>query len=417
MDFIRLSSREVKQNLCNLGHVVFEVTSACNLRCYYCAYGNLYEKLEGEAYAAKKMNFIKAKTLLDYLINFWRNEGIFNSSKDLLISFYGGEPLLNMPFIKRIVTYLNSLHLPNLSVRYSLTTNGMLLDKHIEYLRSINATILISLDGDEKGDSYRTDINGNPSFYRVFKNIQYVQETYPEYFNTFVSFNSVLHDKNSFIETFKFILDNFKKETMISSLSLSNISQEGKESFRRIYKSVDSQFQDYLKQGIDYNSDVMFNFPIIFDLLVEIFNNSGNVYRNYNELLVDIDKTRKHPTGTCTPFSKKLFLSVDGGVYPCERVAQKYKLGKVNEKVNIDIDQIVELYNSMYDKISQQCNSCLNQMTCLECLFQCEGTLGESVCRGSLDKRQYKDRKRTLKALLVEYPKLYKVIMTKTIFS
>ena len=177
MEFLELSTTEIKQNLCNLGQVVFEVTSACNLRCYYCAYGKLYEKLNGDAYSSKRMSFRKGKTLIDYLINLWQKEGILSSPKDFLISFYGGEPLLNMHFIKRIVDYINGLHLSNLKVRYSLTTNGMLLDKHAEYLRSINATILISLDGDQKGDSYRVDVNGNQSFNRVYKNIQYVQQT------------------------------------------------------------------------------------------------------------------------------------------------------------------------------------------------------------------------------------------------
>lgn len=417
MEFLELSTTEIKQNLCNLGQVVFEVTSACNLRCYYCAYGKLYEKLNGDAYSSKRMSFRKGKTLIDYLINLWQKEGILSSPKDFLISFYGGEPLLNMHFIKRIVDYINGLHLSNLKVRYSLTTNGMLLDKHAEYLRSINATILISLDGDQKGDSYRVDVNGNQSFNRVFKNIQYVQQTFPEYFEKFISFNSVLHDKNSFIDTYKFILNNFNKETMISSLSVSNISSKEKESFMRIYKSVDSQFQDYLKLGINYNSDVMFNFPIIFDLLVEIFNNSGNVFRNYNELLLNVDKTRRHPTGTCTPFSKKLFMSVDGGLFPCERVAQKFKLGNVDKEVSIDIDFITKLYNTMYHKISRQCKSCSNNTTCLECMFQCNGTLGEALCKGYIDRRQAENRSRMQTALLIKYPKLYKVIMTKTIFS
>lgn len=417
MEFLDLSTKEIEQNLCNLGQVVFEVTSACNLRCYYCAYGELYQKIEGEAYSKQGLSFQKGKTLLDFLINLWQKKGILSSPKELLISFYGGEPLLNMSFIKRIVTYVNELHLTNLKVRYSLTTNGTLLDKHAEYLRSIKATILISLDGDQIGDSYRVDRNGRPSFNQVFKNIQFVQQEYPEYFEKFISFNSVLHNKNSFINTYNFILNNFNKETMVSSLSLSNVSPEKKEDFTQIYKSVDSQFQDYLKLGLDYDSDVMFNFPIIFDLLVEIFNNSGNVYRNYNELLLNVDKTRKHPTGTCTPFSKKLFMSVDGFLYPCERVAQKFKLGKVGETVFIDLEHIANLYNSMFHKISRQCNSCNNNTTCLECMFQCDGILGETLCRGYIDRKQYENKMRVLNALLIKYPKLYKVIMSKTIFS
>lgn len=38
----RISGNHVKHNLINLSQLVFEVTDDCNLNCYYCAYGDLY---------------------------------------------------------------------------------------------------------------------------------------------------------------------------------------------------------------------------------------------------------------------------------------------------------------------------------------------------------------------------------------
>jgi len=42
---------------------------------------------------------------------------------------YGGEPLLNMSFIKKIVSYVDKLDLPHKNLKFSMTTNAMLLEK------------------------------------------------------------------------------------------------------------------------------------------------------------------------------------------------------------------------------------------------------------------------------------------------
>ena len=114
--------------------------------------------------------------------------------KTVSISFYGGEPLLNMDFIKQTITYTEKLPDTGRVFNYSMTTNAMLLDKYMDYLVEKDFTILISLDGDEQGQSYRTDHAGNNSFQRVYRNIMLLKEKYPEYWNQKVSFNAVLHN-------------------------------------------------------------------------------------------------------------------------------------------------------------------------------------------------------------------------------
>ena len=42
-DFRQLESRDIEYNLIHLPNLVFEVTDACNLRCKYCGYADLYE--------------------------------------------------------------------------------------------------------------------------------------------------------------------------------------------------------------------------------------------------------------------------------------------------------------------------------------------------------------------------------------
>lgn len=42
-DYILTTPNDIEQNLINLKQLVFEVTDACNLRCKYCGYADLYE--------------------------------------------------------------------------------------------------------------------------------------------------------------------------------------------------------------------------------------------------------------------------------------------------------------------------------------------------------------------------------------
>jgi uncharacterized protein len=57
------------------------------------------------------MNFSNIKPLLDYLHEIWE-QNVSISLTPLLISFYGGEPLLNFKFIQEIVKYFESVIWP-----------------------------------------------------------------------------------------------------------------------------------------------------------------------------------------------------------------------------------------------------------------------------------------------------------------
>ena len=42
-EYRKISHLDIEYSLANLKQLVFEVTDACNLRCKYCAYADLYE--------------------------------------------------------------------------------------------------------------------------------------------------------------------------------------------------------------------------------------------------------------------------------------------------------------------------------------------------------------------------------------
>ena len=100
-----------------INQLTFEVTQRCNLNCRYCVYSGIYE---GQRVANNKdMTWDVMKPGLDFMIEhggkspnpFYRNdvEDVFQYQKhdiDFSIGFYGGEPLLNYPLIRKGVEYL-----------------------------------------------------------------------------------------------------------------------------------------------------------------------------------------------------------------------------------------------------------------------------------------------------------------------
>jgi sulfatase maturation enzyme AslB (radical SAM superfamily) len=55
---------DVKIKLANLRQLLFEVTDGCNLKCYYCGYGELYNNYDKRL--SKKLSYEKVKTVIDY---------------------------------------------------------------------------------------------------------------------------------------------------------------------------------------------------------------------------------------------------------------------------------------------------------------------------------------------------------------
>lgn len=74
------------------------------------------------------------------------------------------------------------------------------------------------------------------------------------------------------------------------------------------------------------------------------------------------------PTGTCIPFSKRLFVDYNGGIHPCEKVCRDKPLGYVDTTVYLPFDQIADDYNHLLQKMIPQCKKCYRQKTCTHCL-------------------------------------------------
>lgn len=128
----------------------------CNLGCRYCF------AEEGEYHGRRALMSLEVgKQALDFLV---ANSG---NRRNLEVDFFGGEPTMNFDVVKELVRYGRSLEGPhNKNFRFTLTTNGVLLDDDImEFANREMANVVLSIDGRKEVNDYmRPTRNGKGSY-------------------------------------------------------------------------------------------------------------------------------------------------------------------------------------------------------------------------------------------------------------
>ena len=359
-------SQSILYNLANLRSFVIEVTDGCNMACKYCGYRDLYDNYDERH--NKKLSFNLVKSFIDYLKDLWNSPYNISYNNTITVSFYGGEPLTNMKLIRETIDYLESLNLPTITFRYNMTTNAYLLKECMDYLVEKDFSLLISLDGNRKNNSYRVLKNDKETFDVVVKNVKLLQETYPEFFESNVRFNSVLHNRNSSEEAIDYIQTTFGKVPNVALLNTNGVAKEKEEEFKKMFMTEVFVERDY-SSCEDIDSDML-----LADSKITLYNSFlsaflSDTYTAYPDLFEE-DNLPYVPTGTCQPFSRKIFLTVNGKILPCERVGQLFSLGTVTEeKVDIDFEYVSNFYANKYKKIIKRCSQCVLWKNCGLCVF------------------------------------------------
>ncbi len=402
----------IERNLANSKQVVFEVTDSCNLDCRYCGYGEFYSDYDRRG--NKKLDIRSAKQLLNYLAELWNSSLNHSRDRTIFISFYGGEPLLNFPFIKAIVETIEQFSSRHNRFAFSMTTSALLLEKYMDFLVEKNFKLLLSLDGNEKNNVYRTFKNGKPAYKSILRNVKTLQKKYPDYFRRHVNFNAVLHNKNSVSDIYHYFKTRFGKIPTIGELNTNGIKESQKEEFREAYANV----YESLHQSEDYRpieKDMFIKLPEASAVLQFLHFNNDFCFTNYNGLLYFNSDVKHVPTGTCSPFSKKIYITVNGKLLPCERIGQQFGLGYITpEGVELDYAKIADKYNAYFDKLRKQCSVCRNTNACIQCIFNLDSIDDKkTVCYGLMTEKNYARRLSSTIGYIEEHPEIYSKILRK----
>jgi uncharacterized protein len=141
-------------------HVI--VTSECNLQCRYC-FGESMDDFDEDFGDNIEIDYDLPKRIsysTDVLNAFCRKD------PDCVITFYGGEPLIDAEKIRQIMDSVSPKS-------FIIQTNGMLLEKlEPAYVNRFH-TILVSIDGEENlTDYYR----GKGTFRKVIDNLKLIKQ-------------------------------------------------------------------------------------------------------------------------------------------------------------------------------------------------------------------------------------------------
>jgi len=142
-------------------HYYVTLTTQCNSTCKYC-YGKCCDDF-GSDFGDYEIDY-GLPSRIEYDLGHLRN--FLGKDPESHVVFYGGEPLLECGKIKRIMDQIPAR-------RFTVQTNGLMLDNlDADYVNRLD-TILVSIDGDK----YLTDFYRGASTYdRVVANLKLLKE-------------------------------------------------------------------------------------------------------------------------------------------------------------------------------------------------------------------------------------------------
>src|SRR3989338_8524526 len=142
-------------------------TLTCNLKCTYCSLG------VGDVVGSQD----KVSYTIDALDAFI---GKHLSEHEVYVTFYGGEPTLNLGFIREIMARYPTF-------RFQLQTNGTLLDNLPGSVLANLSNILLSIDG---GEAITDGFRGRGVYRQVVKNTRAVRDRMAGTFTARVTWSS-----------------------------------------------------------------------------------------------------------------------------------------------------------------------------------------------------------------------------------
>lgn len=337
----------------HINQMVLQVTQNCNLRCAYCTYSGSYYNRK---HSNKRMSVDVALKAIDFLMS--------HSSEvdEVAVSFYGGEPVLELDLIRRVLDYVEQEY-PEKKVRYNLTSNLTLFNDEVrKFVIEKNIAVMISIDGPkEVQDRCRVFASGKGSYSTVKSNAERLREQDPVYFHKCLT-NTVISPDSDYESIKKFL--------------------DSDELFGPLYSSVTLVSNDGIKEPVSYGDDY-YRFArkekfklllamvglIEFDAVSTIAKSDLTAIMQMYRLLKTSGTqgvTSHHPGGPCIPGEKRVFVDVDGHFYPCEKILESsnFQIGDLDH--GFDTQRISEMIN-VGKYTEKECLNCWAFMYCGTC--------------------------------------------------
>lgn len=333
---------------------VLMVAQTCNLRCRYCYGGD-------GAYGASQalQSWGVAKTAVDQLVAGAKKQRLLN------ITFFGGEPLLNLELIKRVIAYGESLApVTGKRFAYSITTNGTLLDEPtVDFLIGKRVKILLSFDGTRRiQDSHRPFANGSGSGACVINAMALLRRR-----GISIRTRATVTDDMATAQT----LDQMERECReygVGSLALSPVDARrplppGMQVSETAADTLQSLIEGRLQSDVAALRSGCASTSLI------------DSCRSWLSRLVRGRPAGIRRCGACFGMSA---VATDGAIFPCHRFVgmTEYQIGHIAEGGRC-IDAVQRLLSSADEALSHRCSTCVASTLCGgDCLYHLADGIG-----------------------------------------
>lgn len=307
----------------------------CNLRCQYCFAGT------GDFAMGKRclLSYETGKAALDWLVA--------KSGKrvNLEVDFFGGEPLMNFPVVKRLVAYGRSLEGPhNKRFKFTITTNALALtDEIIDFLNKEMHNVVLSIDGrPEVHDRMRPTVNGKGSYALIAPKAlklaksrgdkeYYVRGTYTGYNKDFSRDVLYLADQG---------FEQLSIEPVVADPACAYaLKEEDVPALRKEYEKLARAYYQRRKSG---------------------------KWFNFFHFMIDLEGgpcLRKRLTG-CGAGNEYVAVTPEGDIYPCHQFVGRegYRMGSVLDGTFDETIQDAFAKNHVLNK--EKCRACWARFFC-----------------------------------------------------
>lgn len=231
------------------------ISEDCNLACKYCFVKN--GKYHGKTDLMKP---VVGKKSIDFLIK--RSGG----QKDLFVTFFGGEPLINFRVLTEIVHYAKKQG-EKLGKRFhfSMTTNGVLLDgPMVGFIKEHQISVQISIDGDIHSHNQNRPLpGGGGSYSKIINNLEKLNQADIKY-SVRVTVSSLT--KNKMAGNFQHLFSQgFRRVHFESALAPKGkifiTSRDDIEDIKSQYVEISKEIEAIIQSGKPYNIE-MFPLPL-----------------------------------------------------------------------------------------------------------------------------------------------------------
>ncbi|HLP47047.1 MAG TPA: radical SAM protein [Candidatus Kapabacteria bacterium] len=347
---VRVDEKTIQAKVRQLKQVVFEVSQLCNLQCSYCVYGGSYYYHRKNS--SKSLSFDTSRKVIDFFSEIFGKR----LQKELTVGFYGGEPLINFDVIEKIVDYSKKVF-PNWVLRFTITTNGTLLDdRMIHFLVKNNFSLMVSLDGNEKNhDSRRIFPDGSGSFHLIIENIEKIKNIDNEYYNERVSFIITYSNDLPIEDVFHFFLSDDR--VRMNTVQFSPVNHLDTDYYDR-YQYDKATAATSISAAVNRITGKKIQKIPLAPIEQDLFNQ-----------FADLDKKLKRRrlsflSGSCL-FDNRLYIDTDGAFHICEKMNDRFPFGDCEK--GFDFFKMNQITHAFMDLIKIKCLGCEARFLCSRC--------------------------------------------------